>query len=77
MGLLGSKQPDDPSRFYTTTALILDTKTKTCEPRLVGLVGLHVVMKTKQLPQWLWATFEQVDNAPDEGAPVVPGKKIL
>lgn len=75
MGLLGSKQPDDPSRFYTTTALILDTKTKTCDPRLVGLVGLHVVMKTKQLPQWLWATFEQVDNAPDEGAPVVPGKK--
>ena len=32
---------------------------------LVGLVGLHVVQKTKQLPQWMWATFEHVDNAPD------------
>jgi hypothetical protein len=56
-------------------AVVYNTKTKTCDPRLVGLVGLHVVMKTKQLPQWLWATLEQVDNAPDEGAPVVPGKK--
>lgn len=75
MGLLGSKQPDDTKRFYTTTALILDPATNTCEPRLVGLVGLHVVMKTKQLPQWLWATFEQVDNAPDQGTTPPAGQK--
>jgi len=75
MGLLGSKQPDDPKRFYTTTALIFDAKTNTCLPHLVGLVGLHIVMKTQQLPQWLWATFEQVDNAPDQSAPLMPGKR--
>lgn len=73
MGPLGSKQPDDTSRFYTTNALILDEATHTCVPRLVGLVGLHVVMKTKQLPQWLWATFEQVDNAPTQGEAPPPG----
>jgi len=28
----------------------------------VGLVGLHVVYKTKSQPRWIWATFEQVDN---------------
>jgi hypothetical protein len=75
MGMPGSKQPDDTSRFYTTTALILDPATNKCEPHLVGLVGLHIVMKTEQLPQWLWATFEQVDNAPDHGATVPAGTK--
>ena len=31
---------------------------------LVGLVGLHIVVKTPSRPQWIWATFEQVDNVP-------------
>jgi hypothetical protein len=30
----------------------------------MGLVGLHIVRKTHQLQQWMWATFEQVDNVP-------------
>jgi hypothetical protein len=28
----------------------------------VGLVGLHIVCKTRSQPKWVWATFEQVDN---------------
>jgi len=28
----------------------------------VGLIGLHIAHKTKTYPQWLWATFEHVDN---------------
>jgi hypothetical protein len=75
MGLLGSRQPDDPRRFYTTTALILDPATGKCSENLVGLVGLHIVMKTAQLPQWMWATFEHADNAPDQSSGPVPGKK--
>ena len=67
MGLLGSKQPDDLKKFYTTEALVYDHVTKKCAKQLLGLVGLHIVMKTAQLPQWLWATFEHVDNAPDFG----------
>jgi len=65
MGMKGSKQPDDPKKFYTTNALLIDPVTKKCEPRLMGLVGLHIVMKTAQFPQWLWATFEHGDNTPD------------
>ena len=58
-----------------TAALVLDPVTGKCSERLLGLVGLHIVMKTKQLPQWMWATFEQVDNAPDQAAlPTPPGK---
>jgi hypothetical protein len=75
MGGSGSKQPDDPKKFYTTQALILDPDTGVCTKQLVGLVGLHIVMKTQQLPQWSWATFEQVDNAPDQQGGPTPGKK--
>ncbi|HZI20450.1 MAG TPA: hypothetical protein VEY09_17845 [Pyrinomonadaceae bacterium] len=75
MGGAGSRQPDDPKKFYTTQALILDPDTKRCTQKTVGLVGLHVVMKTEQLPQWSWATFEHVDNAPDQQAGPTPGKQ--
>ena len=30
----------------------------------VGLVGLHIVQRTPSRPQWIWSTFEQVDNVP-------------
>jgi len=28
----------------------------------VGLVGMHIGHKTQSSPQWIWSTFEQVDN---------------
>jgi hypothetical protein len=31
---------------------------------LVALVGLHVIKKTPNSPQWVWATFEHKDNVP-------------
>ena len=68
MGPSGTKQPDDPSKFYTTQALVLDPDTGKCSQQMLGLVGLHIVMKTKTFPQWLWATFEHVANAPDQTA---------
>jgi hypothetical protein len=33
----------------------------------MGLVGFHVVHKSEDVPQWNWATFEQVDNVPTLG----------
>jgi len=33
-----------------------------CEPLEVGLVGFHIAHKTADFPQWVWSTFEQVDN---------------
>lgn len=75
MGPPGSKQPDDPTKFYTTDALVLDPVSGDCSKQSLGLVGLHIVMKTKQFPQWLWATFEHVDNAPDQATGPVQGKQ--
>ena len=63
---------DDPSRFHTTDALVLTPAREgvpaTCERRTMGLVGLHIGHKTQGSPQWLWSTFEQVDNVPTQGA---------
>lgn len=43
---------------------MLDPQTGNCSAATVGLVGLHIVQKTPIRPQWIWATFEQVDNVP-------------
>jgi len=32
------------------------------KPTKVGLVGMHISMRTASSPQWIWATFEQIDN---------------
>jgi len=60
-----------PERFYTRSAWLLDPGTGTCSQKTVGLVGLHIVQKTPTRPQWIWSTFEQVDNVPpaQAGAP--------
>lgn len=33
--------------------------------KLVGLIGLHVVVVAKDHPEFVWATFEHIKNAPD------------
>jgi len=58
----------NPQRFYTRTAWLLDPQSGTCSQKLVGLVGLHIVQKTPSRPQWIWSTFEQMDNVPEAGA---------
>ena len=62
----------DPSearwrRFKLTEAYIVNSTTEQCEKKTLALVGLHILHKTVQQPQWTWATFEHVDNAPDTG----------
>ncbi|WP_411876430.1 c-type cytochrome [Vulcanococcus limneticus] len=62
-------EPGEQSRFYTRTADIWDPDDpagSTPRRRLVGLVGLHAMQKTASAPQWIWTTYEQIDNV--EGA---------
>jgi len=33
-----------------------------CRQRRVGLVGFHVMQKTRSAPQWIWSTFEHADQ---------------
>jgi hypothetical protein len=55
---------DDASRFYTITVQIYDPQAKTCTPATVLLVGLHIAHKIDPFTEWVWSTFEQVDNVP-------------
>jgi hypothetical protein len=56
----------NPERYHTTMAWVLDPVTGKCSPRKMGLVGLHIVQKTPSRPQWIWSTFEHVDNLPEK-----------
>ncbi len=57
--------PKDPnlSRYYVINATI-NTGTSQL-PVTLGLVGFHLVINTEKHPEFVWATFEHVDNAPD------------
>jgi hypothetical protein len=59
---------DAASRFHTTTAYVYtpaaDGVQPSCGLQTLGLVGLHIVHKTDTEPQWIWSTFEHIDNAP-------------
>jgi hypothetical protein len=60
---------DDASRFHRMQAYVYTPvsedppiRTASCTLQTLGLVGLHIAHKTSTHPQWIWATFEQVDN---------------
>ncbi len=71
--------PADKNRFHTQTVLVYSPASQnpkypaSCSKKLMGLVGLHIGHKTNSASQWLWSTFEHVDNAPTE-ADVSSGK---
>ncbi len=61
-------------RFLTTNACVCESSgngaLKDCRRQRMGLVGFHLMTKTPSAPQWIWSTFEQVDNVtPSHGAP--------
>lgn len=64
---------DDPTKFHTSLAYIFDPgATPKCDLKQVGLVGMHISHKTTNAPQWVWSTFEHVDNAPVSGNTLNP-----
>lgn len=64
--ILGPK--DNANRFYSVSSLVLDPETNKCTTQQVGLIGFHIAQKLKDFPQWIWSTFEQVDNVPGQSA---------
>ena len=56
-------------RYHTAQAFLFTPSAPNLEPNLrgpvtVGLVGLHIVHKTDKFGNYIWSTFEQVDNTP-------------
>jgi len=69
------------ARYYHQSALIFTPKTRqseeSCRLSKVGLAGLHIIRKTDHAPQWVWSTFEHVDNVPPAGHTGHPGIDYL
>ena len=66
--ILDATKGDVLSRYHKIDAYVYtppsgDPPTKpSCERKTLGLVALHIAHKTASAPQWVWSTFEQVDN---------------
>ena len=73
---------EDTSRFYTQKATleklinkdgqITFSKTEKLKDITVALIGLHIAVTVKGHPEFVWATFEHVDNSPV----MQPGQKM-
>ena len=57
---------DDPKRYYAINAQLYNPQTQTCTPSTVLLVGLHIAHKVDPFTEWVWSTFEQIDNVPPD-----------
>jgi hypothetical protein len=64
--------PDSTDRkwnsYKLTPAIVVDPVTQKCKALTVALVGFHIIHKTQSQSTWIWATFEHVDNAPNDSA---------
>jgi hypothetical protein len=60
--------------YKVAHAKVYDPESRTWKDQDVALVGIHIIKKTPLSPEWVWATFEHKENAPDEGDPGT-GKK--
>ena len=52
--------------FWVPTWLYLNGEKRSAD---MGLVGLHLVSRTPKRPQWIWSSFEHVDNVPNGAKP--------
>lgn len=63
---------DDPTRFKTMKGFVYTPAgagvSASCTPKMLGLVGLHIVHKMDNAPQWSWGTFEHMANVPNQPA---------
>lgn len=64
--------PSERSRFHSEKVLVCSPASEnpkypaSCSVKLMGLVGFHIAHKSQSASQWLWSTFEHVDNVPTE-----------
>ena len=63
---------DDKTKFHHVQALVAmptspdQQSDPPCLEKTLGLIGFHVVHKTVTRPQWIWTSFEHVDNVPEQ-----------
>jgi hypothetical protein len=60
--VLDPAKGDDPSRYITADSYIPDAAGSNFTMKKVGLVGFHIAQNPTSCQQWVWSTFEHVDN---------------
>jgi mono/diheme cytochrome c family protein len=53
---------DYKDRYYHTQGYVLDEKTNKFVKKDLGMIGFHISQKTPTGSQWVWSTFEHIDN---------------
>lgn len=67
---------DDSSKYIAVKGWVKNPEGGQCTEETLGLVGYHLVIASKRHPEYIWGTFEHVDNNPDcdsQGATPPPG----
>jgi hypothetical protein len=71
--ILDPAQGDKPERYHKIKALVYNAPSDDppvqaqCSAQTLGLIGFHIMHKVEGAPQWIWSTFEQVDNVRADG----------
>lgn len=68
---------DHKARYYSTTGYVLDEKTQKWVKKDLGMIGFHISQKTPTGSQWVWSTFEHIDNLDQNVIVGQDGKKTL
>lgn len=65
---------DHKERYYQSKGYVVDSVTKKLVKRDLGMIGFHISQKTPTGKQWVWSTFEHIDNL-DENTIEKDGKQ--
>ena len=67
---------DIASRYFVTDGYVISKDLKSYTKKKVGMVGMHISSKTKSAPQWIWTTYEHVDNLEVNELEEINGKPL-
>lgn len=70
------EKEDNKERYYKSRGYIIDPKTQKLVKKDLGMIGFHISQKTPTGKQWVWSTFEQIDNL-DQNVVINNGKKTI
>jgi hypothetical protein len=68
---------DYKERYFRTFGYVPDEKTQKFVKRELGMIGFHISQKTPTGSQWVWSTFEHIDNLDQHLVVGKDGKETL
>lgn len=70
------EESDIESRYFTADGYVISEDGKSYTKEKVGMVGMHISSKTETSPQWIWTTYEHVDNLEVDELVEIDGKPL-